>query len=60
MRTKAIAQDRRISGYEKRVISICFDEQSLQRIAPGLKLVFAAEEPPVFFNVTEKVMLPHG
>jgi len=54
MNIKRIARPKRESRYASRVISICFDEQSLSRMEPGLKLVYALEEPPLFINVSEE------
>jgi len=51
---KRVAKPKRDSRYARRVISICFDEQSLSRMQPGLKLVFAHEEPPIFIDISEE------
>ncbi|MDT8447658.1 MAG: hypothetical protein RRB13_12265 [bacterium] len=53
MKAKRVAKERYSSNYAKRVINICFDERSLTRIQPGLKLVYAPEDPPLFIEIDE-------
>lgn len=53
MKARRVAQERYSSRYAKRVISICFDEGSLARINPGLKLVYAPDDPPLFIKIDE-------
>lgn len=53
MKTRKVANEQYQSSYAKRVINICFDERSLRRIQPGLKLVYAPEDPPVFIEIDE-------
>jgi len=48
-----VMQRRSLSSYEKQVISICFDEFSLPKIQPGLKLLYSIDEPPVFVRVLD-------
>jgi len=36
-----------------KVIELCFDEYSLNNFTPGLKMVFAMEDPPLFVTLEE-------
>lgn len=37
----------------RQIINLCFDPRSIDRFTPGLKLIFAAEDPPLFVMLEE-------
>ena len=39
--------------YERKITDICFDEQSIHKIKPGLKMIYASEASPVFVRVNQ-------
>ncbi|MBT4290315.1 MAG: hypothetical protein HOD92_23565 [Deltaproteobacteria bacterium] len=39
--------------YEQKVINLCFDNKSIDRFAPGLKMIFALDEPPFFVKIKQ-------
>ncbi len=44
------AQKKRVD-YERRVMNICFDNNSVHKIRPGLKMIFSHEDSPVFVKL---------
>ena len=38
-------------SYAQEVIQLCFDSNTLSKMSPGFKLVFAQDDPPVFVNI---------
>lgn len=38
-------------SYVDQIIEICFDSNTIDKYSPGLKLVFAQDDPPVFVNL---------
>ena len=39
--------------YEQQVINLCFDNKSINRFSPGLKMIFALDEPPFFVKLKQ-------
>ncbi len=39
--------------YEQKVINLCFDNKSINRFSPGLKMIFALDEPPFFVKLKQ-------
>ncbi len=39
--------------YEQKVINLCFDNKTIDRFSPGLKMIFALDEPPFFVKLKQ-------
>lgn len=37
--------------YQSQVMDICFDKESIEKFSPGLKMIMATGEPPLFIKV---------
>lgn len=37
--------------YKERIIKLCFDSESIKNFKPGLKMLYAAEDQPLFINL---------
>ena len=37
--------------HTEQIIKLCFDAKSLEKMTPGLKLVFAQADPPILVHV---------
>ena len=45
--------------YKERVIKLCFDPESIKNFKPGLKMLCASEDQPLFVNLKNlKVQQP--
>lgn len=53
MKTKIVTRYKRMDLISEKVIQLCFDENSLNNFTPGLKMVFAMEDPPLFVTLEE-------
>jgi hypothetical protein len=53
MKTKMIARKGQMDLISEKVIQLCFDENSIDNFTPGLKMVFAMEDPPLFVTLEE-------
>jgi len=53
MKTKMVARNGRMDLISEKVIQLCFDENSINNFTPGLKMVFAMEDPPLFVTLEE-------
>lgn len=54
METKKRLVERKFkNAYEQRIIQICFDDKSIANFSPGLKMVFALNDPPLFVKLEE-------
>ncbi|MCP4296092.1 MAG: hypothetical protein GY786_10835 [Proteobacteria bacterium] len=40
--------------YAEQVINFCFDQQSLQKMTTGLKLIHTQMDPPVFVKIEDR------
>ncbi len=40
--------------YAEQIIKFCFDQQSLQKMTTGLKLIYAQMDLPVFVKIEER------
>ena len=39
--------------YKKKIIQMCFDDKSIANFSPGLKMIFALNDPPLFVELEE-------
>ncbi|MFH2131335.1 MAG: hypothetical protein ABIK68_13250 [bacterium] len=53
MKTKIISRPGQWDLVSEKVIQLCFDENSINNFSPGLKMVFALEDPPLFVTLEE-------
>ena len=40
-------------AYEEKVINLCFDQKSIDNFSPGLKMIYALDEPPFFVKLKQ-------
>ena len=53
MNNKRNSEQQARKEYEQKVINLCFDNKSIDRFAPGLKMIFALDEPPFFVRLEQ-------
>lgn len=53
MKTKIITRHGQMDVISEKVLQLCFDEKSIDNFSPGLKMVFALEDPPLFVTLEE-------
>ncbi len=39
------------NAYEQKIIQMCFDAKSIGKFTPGLKMVYALDDPPLFVKL---------
>ena len=39
------------NSIEEKIIQLCFDSKSINKINPGLKMVYGNDDPPLFITV---------
>lgn len=53
MKKRLIARSSFRNGTEQKIVQLCFDAQTIDKFKPGLKLVFALDDPPLFVKLEE-------
>jgi hypothetical protein len=53
MKKKLVARSDAFDSITQKVIRLCFDPKSIDRYSPGLKLVYATDDPPLFVMLEE-------
>lgn len=53
MKTKIVTRHGQMDLISEKVIQLCFDENSIENFSPGLKMVYAMEDPPLFVTLEE-------
>jgi len=53
MKKKLVARSETYDNITQKVIKLCFDPKSINNFSPGLKLVFATDDPPLFVRLEE-------
>jgi len=53
MKTRIVNRNGHMDLISEKVIQLCFDENSIDNFSPGLKMVFAMEDPPLFVTLEE-------
>ncbi|MDH5560304.1 MAG: hypothetical protein OEY59_05560 [Deltaproteobacteria bacterium] len=56
MKNKLVVSSNVSNKEDKRIIKLCFDSKSISKIEPGLKMLFAQNDAPVFVTVAENTM----
>ncbi len=41
-------------SYAEEVVRFCFDQQCMEKMSPGLKLIFAQAQPAVFVKIEDR------
>jgi hypothetical protein len=54
MKKQINIRERLDSETKQKIIQLCFDSQSIGKFKPGLKMIFAMDDPPLFVKL-EKV-----
>ena len=57
--TEMLAKCQIRNPYERRIIEMCFDPASIQKFSPGLKMVYALDDPPLFVKLEEVKHISH-
>jgi hypothetical protein len=53
MKKRLIARSQFINRNKQKIIQMCFDAHSIDKFTPGLKMIFALDDPPLFVNLDE-------
>ena len=53
MQPKIEQKSSRRIQYRKEVLQLCFDKDSINNFKPGLKMIYASEEHPLFVDLKE-------
>jgi hypothetical protein len=53
MKTRIVNRNGQMDLISEKVIQLCFDDNSIDNFSPGLKMVFAMEDPPLFVTLEE-------
>ncbi len=53
MKKLLIATNQYANQNKQRVIQLCFDAQSIDKFKPGLKMIFALDDAPLFVKLEE-------
>ncbi len=48
MKKRLIATSKTRNGSRQRIIQLCFDSQSINGFSPGLKMIYALDDAPLF------------
>ncbi len=48
MKKRLIARSKTRNGSRQRIIQLCFDSQSINGFSPGLKMIYALDDAPLF------------
>lgn len=53
MKKKIAKNHYKLNTYEQKIIQLCFDTSSVQNFSPGLKMVYALDDPPLFVSIED-------
>lgn len=53
MRKLMVANSQFTSQNRQRIIQLCFDARTIHKFKPGLKMIFAIDDPPIFVKLEE-------
>ncbi len=53
MKKRIVAQSRFDNKTRQKIVQLCFDSNSINKIKPGLKMIFAMDDPPLFVKLEE-------
>lgn len=53
MKKKVATNHYKRNTYEQKIIQLCFDSNSVQKFSPGLKMVYAVDDPPLFVSIED-------
>ena len=51
MALKQMTKKSRRVEHKERIIKLCFDSESIKNFQPGLKMLYASEDQPMFINL---------
>lgn len=60
MKKKLIARSQYTNQDRQKIIRLCFDRKSIEKFSPGLKMIFALDDPPIFVKLEEVEWGKHG
>ncbi len=53
MKKQLVARSRLDNKTKQKIVQLCFDAQSIGKFKPGLKMIFAMDDPPLFVKLEE-------
>ncbi len=53
MKRKLIARNKFNSLTKQKIVQLCFDDKSIDKYTPGLKMIYALDDPPLFVKLEE-------
>ncbi|MBU2509923.1 hypothetical protein KJ966_01230 [bacterium] len=53
MKRKLITKNRFKCLTKQRIVQLCFDDKSIDKYTPGLKMIYALDDPPLFVKLEE-------
>ena len=53
MKRKLITRNKFSSQTKQKIVQLCFDEKSIDQYTPGLKMIYAIDDPPLFVKLEE-------
>ena len=60
MKNKIVARSQSNTLEKQQIIQLCFDAKSIDQYSPGLKMIFALDDPPLFVNIEAVDFEPLG
>ncbi len=54
MKKRLIATSKTKNGSRQRIIQLCFDSQSINGFSPGLKMIYALDDSPLFVMLEDE------
>lgn len=54
MEAKLISNNQAAESAKQRIIQLCFDSKSIEKFTPGLKMLYALDDPPLFVLLEKK------
>ena len=53
MKKRIVTRSQVDNRTKQRIIQLCFDAKSINKFSPGLKMIFALDDPPLFVKLEE-------
>ncbi len=60
MKRKLVAKNIYDKSSQQRIVELCFDDKSIDGFKPGLKMIFALDDPPLFVRLEEVETDPYN
>ncbi len=53
MKKRLVAANHYKNSNKQKIVQLCFDSQSIDKFSPGLKMIFALDDAPLFVKLEE-------